>query len=208
VNPQPDDAADPRIAFFDQLARQWDAAEQDPAETVREVDRRAAWLGLRAGENVLEVGCGTGQLTGWLVERVRPGRVTAADFSPEMLRVAASKGIDATFRLADACRDDLGQSQFDAALCFHSFPHFRSPQGALRTLAQCLKPGGRLLVLHLNRRDDINAYHRGVGGVVAGDVLPDDDRWCAWLAAVGFETPTILDGDEGFFLQAILRRHE
>jgi SAM-dependent methyltransferase len=199
-------AEDPRIPFFDRLAREWDGSEQSPEETVGEVDRRAAWLGLHAGENVLEVGCGTGQLTGWLVERVRPGRVTGVDFSPEMLQVAASKGIDAAFHLADVCRDELGSSEFDAALCFHSFPHFRNPQEALRNIARCLKPQGRLLVLHLHRRDDVNAYHHGVGGIVAGDILPDNDRWQTWLASAGFEPPKITDGDEGFFLQASLRR--
>ena len=128
--------------------------------------------------------------------------MTAIDFSPEMLRKAAAKGIDAEFSAADACGDDLGRAEFDAALCFHSFPHFRDQPAALRNLARCLKPGGRLIVMHLRGRDEINDFHRGVGGEIGGDLLPDDDRWREWLAAAGFDPPEISDGETGFFLQA------
>ena len=198
----PQSAADARIGFFDRLAEEWDTSEQDPAETVREVERRAERLDLHAGDCVLEVGCGTGQLTEWLVDRVRPGRVTALDFSLEMLRKAAAKGIDAAFLPADVCRDDLGRAEFDVALCFHSFPHFRDQPAALRNLARCLKPQGRLIVMHLHGRDEINAFHRGMGGEIGGDLLPRDAQWRDWLKAAGFDPPEISDGKDGFFLQA------
>jgi len=198
--------ADPRIGFFDHLSEEWDASEQNPAETVQKVERLAEWLGLGPGQCVLEVGCGTGQLTGWLADRVRPGRVVAIDFSREMLRRARAKDIPATFRLADACQDDLGEAEFDVALCFHSFPHFRDQPAALRNLARCLKPGGRLIVMHLNRREEVNAFHLGLGGTIATDLLPDDDRWRTWLETAGFEPPEITDGEDGFFLRAVVRK--
>ena len=135
---------DPRISFFDGLAAGWDDSQEACGNTVEKLEGRARLLELRSGESVLEVGCGTGQLTGWLAAQVRPGRVVGVDFSPEMLRKARSKGIPATFRLADVCQDDLGIAEFDLALCFHSFPHFRDQPAALRNLATCLKPGGRL----------------------------------------------------------------
>ncbi|MBN1393824.1 MAG: class I SAM-dependent methyltransferase [Pirellulales bacterium] len=194
--------ADARIGFFDRLAHDWDGSEQDPVETVVQVERRAARLELRGGERLLEVGCGTGQLTGWLVERVAPGRVTAVDFSPEMLRKASEKGIGAEFRLIDVCGDELGRAEFDVALCFHSFPHFRDKPAALRNLARALKPRGRLMVMHLDRRDEINEFHRGVGGAIGDDLLPDDDLWREWLAEAGFDPPEISDGGDGFFLLA------
>lgn len=195
---------DPRIQFFDDLADRWDSFEHD--DLLEKVERRADLLELRPGESVLEIGCGTGQLTGWLAERVRPGRVVAVDFSPNMLCVAKSKNIPATFRLADVCQDDLGHAEFDLALCFHSFPHFRDQAGALRNFSRCLKPGGRLIVMHLSSRDEINAFHHGVGGSVAHDFLPHDDNWTTWLAAAGFHPPRISDTQDGFFLHAVVDR--
>jgi ubiquinone/menaquinone biosynthesis C-methylase UbiE len=198
-------ANDPRIGFFDDLAERWDVCGQSPSETVESVQRHAPRLRLTPGIALLEVGCGTGQLTGWLAEQVRPGRVVGIDFSREMLRQATGKRIDATFRLADVCTDELEREEYDVALCFHSFPHFRDQQAALRNLARSLKPRGRLIVMHLHPRHRVNAHHHGVGGSVMHDFLPDDSAWTQWLDAAGFEEPTISDGEEGFLLETTLR---
>ena len=195
---------DPRIGFFDGLAEQWDQSGPSRSEVLDLMQRRSGLLALQAGECVLEVGCGTGQLTGWLVEQLRPGRDVGIDFSSEMLGTARSKAIPATFRLADVCRDDLGQGEFDLVLCFHSFPHFRDQPAALQNLARCLKPGGRLIVMHLKGRDEVNAFHHGVGGTIAGDFLPDEPHWREWLTAAGFRPPCITDGEDGFFLCAVV----
>lgn len=198
-------ATDPRIAFFDRLASTWDAEEQNAAETIERLESLHGLLALRPGETVLEVGCGTGQLTRWLADRVCPGGVVAIDFSPEMIRKASSKG-GAEFRVANVCQDDLGRARFDVALCFHSFPHFHDQSAALRNLARCLKPLGRLIVLHLQNRTKINAFHQSVGGAVATDLLPADHQWEAWLGMAGLSKPTIIDGPDLFFLQAAASR--
>jgi ubiquinone/menaquinone biosynthesis C-methylase UbiE len=193
--------ADPRIAFFDRLAPTWDVEEQNPAETIRRLEGLHELLALRPGENVLEVGCGTGQLTGWLADRVHPGRVVAIDFSPKMIQKASTKG-GGEFRVADVCQDDLGCKEFDVALCFHSFPHFRDQPAALQNLARCLKNDGRLIVMHLRSRAEINAFHSSVGGVVGADLLPADDNWERWLAESGMRTAKLIDAPELFFLRA------
>jgi ubiquinone/menaquinone biosynthesis C-methylase UbiE len=194
-NPLPD----ARITFFDRLAADWDTAEQDPADTIRQLEAFADLLELRHGEGVLEVGCGTGQLTGWLADRVCPGYVLGIDFSPAMIAKAKAKKIPAEFRVADVCQDALGENRFDLALCFHSFPHFRDKAAALRNIAAALKPDGRLLVVHLNSRTEVNRFHDQVGGEVAGDHLPDDAQWEALLAGAGLRKAEQIDR-EGLFL--------
>ena len=196
-------AHDPRIDFFDRIAAQWDDAEQDPLDTVRRIGGHAHLLELCPGEAVVEVGCGTGQLTGWLSDRVSPGRVTGVDFSSKMLAKASLKGIAADFRVADICRDDLGEACFDAALCFHSFPHFRDQSAALGNLARSLKPGGRLMVMHFNNIAAINAFHDRVGDAVAGDHLPDQRGWDALLAAASLRRADWIDREGLFFLKAV-----
>ncbi|MGW8258463.1 MAG: class I SAM-dependent DNA methyltransferase [Thermoguttaceae bacterium] len=195
--------ADPRIAFFDQLAQNWDDCEQNPQETIAAVNKHAELLDLSSGSSLLEVGCGTGQLTPWLADRIRPGRIKAVDFSPTMLQKAVAKGIAAEFRLADVCRDDLGQAEFDVALCFHSFPHFRNQPAALLNLARCLRPQGRLIVMHLHGSEGVNAFHRDVGGVIGEDLLPAKNQWQDWLDAAGLKIAKYIDEPQLFFLQAI-----
>ncbi len=197
---------DPRVVFFDRLAADWDTAEQDPAETVRQLAACADLLKLRPGEDVVEVGCGTGQLTGWLAGQVRPGHVLGIDFSPAMIAKARAKNIPAEFRVADVCQDELGENLFEVAFCFHSFPHFRDQAAALGNIAAALKPVGRLLVVHLNSRAEVNRFHDSVGGEVAGDHLPDDTRWEELLAGAGLRKIEQIDREGLFLLKVGLSR--
>ncbi|MCK4340591.1 MAG: methyltransferase domain-containing protein [Phycisphaerae bacterium] len=193
---------DPRIAFFDRLAPQWDADQPPIAETLARLDQLQPTLGLQAGDDVLEVGCGTGLVTNWLLEQVRPGRVTALDFSPAMIAHAQARGVEAEFRHADVCSDDLGRALYDLVWCMHVFPHFRDQAAALRHLARALKPGGALLVLHLDSRQTINAFHDRIGGPVAGDHLPDPQSWETLLADAGLRIAELIERDDVFCLRA------
>lgn len=194
---------DPRMTFFDELAPRWDEVGQDPAETVRLVAEHRELLGLKPGEDLLEVGCGTGQLTGWLAEQVAPGRVVAVDFAASMLELARRKHPSVGFQHADACHDDLGRDCYDVILCFHSFPHFRDQAAAIGNFAQSLRAGGRLLVMHLAGAEEVNAFHDGVGGVITGDHLPPAPAWTPMLEHAGFALQQLIDRPGLFFLQAV-----
>lgn len=197
-------AVDPRIAFFDQHAPTWDMTGPDPAATLRRLRELNGRLGLAAGMDVLEVGCGTGQITGWLVETVKPGRVVAVDFSPAMLAQARARGVDADFVLLDICRDEPLNHPFDGVLCFHSFPHFRDQPAALRQIVRRMKPGGQLRVLHLAGSAQLNAFHQQVGGAVGHDRLPPASEWPNLLAAVGLRVHGIVDQQDLFLMEAEL----
>lgn len=197
--PTPDD---PRVKFFDHIAAGWDEKEQSPGETIRRVEEHLDLLGLCEGMDVLEVGCGTGQLTAWLVEKVAPGRVLAIDFSRAMLELAGGKQSGAELRHADVCSADLGAEAFDLALCFHSFPHFRDQRQAVANLARALRPGGRLVVMHLNSSAGVNAFHDSVGKEVHGDHLPDPAGWDELLDEAHLRKTQQIDREGLFFLEA------
>ena len=192
---------DRRIGFFDRLAETWDRDEQEPEEVIRRLEEARDLIGFRRGQALLEVGCGTGQVTGWLVEQVRPGRVVAIDFSEAMLVQARAKGIDAAFERADVCADHLGARLYNIALCFHSFPHFRDQATALRNLGRALKPGGALIVMHLNGRAEVNAFHDSIGGAVEGDHLPDERMWNVMLERTGLQKTELIDREGLYFLR-------
>lgn len=121
-------------------------------ELTERPDRRF-WA--RVGEEhsdarVLELGCGTGRVTGLLAPRVR--RVAAVDLSPDMLRRARRKfppGGEVDLVRADVLRLPLGRS-FDLAVAANGvFSHLlrdRERLRALRQLRRCLRPGGTALV--------------------------------------------------------------
>ncbi|MBN2505504.1 MAG: class I SAM-dependent methyltransferase [Verrucomicrobia bacterium] len=204
ASPRSAPPADPRIAFFDRQAPTWDQTGPDPAVTLRRLDELEGRLDLRPGLDLLEVGCGTGQITGWLAARVKPGKVVAADFSPGMLAQARARGVDAEFVLRDICRHKPASRRFDVVLCFHSFPHFRDPKAALRQIARLLNPGGRLLVVHLSGSAPLNALHRRVGGPVGHDHLPPARQWAALLRPLRMEVMEAVDRRDLFLLKAAL----
>jgi len=195
-------ASDPRLGYFDRHAAGWDDAADRIARTLARLDACRELLALAPGEAVLEVGCGTGQITGWLARAVAPGRVLAVDFAGQMVRRARAKGIDADFSVLDICAAAPPGGPFDLALCFHSFPHFRDRPAALSHLAGVLRRGGRLLIMHVAGRDRVNAMHAGFGGPVADDRLPDAGEWPALLAPAGLALDELIDRDDLFFLRA------
>lgn len=193
---------DPRIAFFNELAGNWDAEEPGGRTMTARLQDHRGRVALSPGLDLLEVGCGTGKTTAWLAEQVAPGRVTAVDFAPRMVARARAKGIDADFRRLDVCSDDLGEGLYDVVFCFHSFPHFRDQAAALRNLARAMKSDGRLIVMHLAGSEQINQFHSDVEGPVRGDILPQGDAWFGMLEQAGLRRAVLIDQEDLFFMEA------
>jgi SAM-dependent methyltransferase len=136
-----------RGAAFNAIARDYERHRPPYPDTL--VDGIFATAGLGAGDHVLEVGCGTGQLTRSLLARGLS--VTAVEPGDQLIAVAREQlgaDADATFlnaRLEDA---NLAAGQFRAAFAAASI-HWVDPDVSWRTLADVLAPGGTLaLVQH------------------------------------------------------------
>jgi SAM-dependent methyltransferase len=123
-----------------------EALEAAPAEAA------AAWraLGLRRGERVLDLACGTGRHS---VEFARRGAsVLGVDQSAAYLAKArrAARGLpNCRFARGDM-RGLPFRGEFDAAVnLWTSFGYFRTPAedlAVLKGVARALKPGGRFLI--------------------------------------------------------------
>ncbi|MEO9613488.1 MAG: class I SAM-dependent methyltransferase [Nitratireductor sp.] len=99
------------------------------------------------GENVLDVACGTGALTGVLADRVgAAGSVTGLDINPQMLAVARHKPMAVNWVEAPAERLPFADAGFDAVLSQFGFMFFDDKALALEEMYRVLRPGGRLAV--------------------------------------------------------------
>jgi SAM-dependent methyltransferase len=103
-----------------------------------------------AGTRVLDVCCGSGHVTGALVERGY--HVTGVDISPELINLARQNVPGAGFMVQDVRQLHL-PGKFDAAIStFDALNHLLSIsdlQDAFRAVAQALKPGA-LFVFDMN----------------------------------------------------------
>ena len=130
-------------------------------------------LGLRPGDAVLDIGCGTGALIPSLVEAVGPeGRVVAMDSSARMVAIARKRATwpNVEVRQADACATDHGAGQFDAAVALGAFSAMPDVPAAIANASDALKPGGRLFVfdVRLSRKTATTRFLRAVYRVIAG----------------------------------------
>jgi SAM-dependent methyltransferase len=113
-------------------------------------DLLLARSGVAAGENVLEIGCGTGATTVPLAEAVGPsGRVVGVDISEPMLegarkRVAESGLGNVRLLQADAQVHPFEPGQFDLITSRFGVMFFADPVAAFSNLLPAARPGGRL----------------------------------------------------------------
>ncbi|THA58381.1 class I SAM-dependent methyltransferase [Streptomyces sp. A1136] len=188
--------------FFGSRAADWDRRfpEDGPAFT-----RAVADFGLRAGDRVLDAGCGTGRALPALRATVGPaGTVIGADVTPQMLAAAREAGRDevATLLLADVARLPLRTGVLDAVFAAGLIAHLPDPESNLRELARVVRPGGHLALFHPIGRAALAARH---GRELSPDDLRAAPNLYPLLSAAGWETTSYADEDDRFLVVALRR---
>jgi SAM-dependent methyltransferase len=98
--------------------------------------------GVSKGDRVLDVGCGTGQLTMELASVVGGANVAALDPSEAVVAVCRSRVPEADVRVASAESLPFGDGEFDAVLAQLVVNLVDDPQRAVREMARVARPGG------------------------------------------------------------------
>jgi 2-polyprenyl-3-methyl-5-hydroxy-6-metoxy-1,4-benzoquinol methylase len=112
--------------------------------------------GLTPGLRVVEVGCGSGNMTCWLAEQVGPkGRVTGVDVSPDSLEQARKhvqrRGLrNVDFHCSDVNHLALPKASFDLTYCRCVLMHLRQAEIGLRQMADLVRPDGSVVCEELD----------------------------------------------------------
>jgi len=198
----PDNA---KAAFFDEIAEKWDGWEDLPSLAAK-LDAGLVELGLGPDESVIDVGCGTGNLTKAILARMSPaGRITAIDISPRMIEEARRKISDARveWRVADIVRLPFPDAAYDRVFCFAVWPHIGDAAAAAKEIARVLKPGGHLHIWHLVSREKVVAVHASAGAPVHHDVLQPAAETAALLERHGYRVMTTIDDQDRYLITAV-----
>jgi SAM-dependent methyltransferase len=112
---------------------------------------RAAY-GIRSGDEVLDVGCGTGLTTREAARAATPGRVVGVDVSERMLErarelTAAERLTNIRFELGDAQVHRFDPGRFDVSISRFGTMFFTDPVAAFANIAAALRADARLVLL-------------------------------------------------------------
>jgi ubiquinone/menaquinone biosynthesis C-methylase UbiE len=137
--------------LFDDIAELYDASR--PGYPARVVEFITATAGLGPGAAVLEIGCGTGQLTERLA--VSRFRLTAIDIGPSMIDAARRRlaGTEVSFQATSFEGLAAADASFDLVISSAAF-HWIDPEVAFAKSARLLRPGGWLALLGTEERYD------------------------------------------------------
>jgi trans-aconitate 2-methyltransferase len=192
-----------------------------------------AMLGPKSQEHILDVGCGTGQLT---AEIAKSGAaVIGLDQSRGMIAAAKVNYPNLQFEVADVAAAQY-DSEFDAVFSNAALHWVRNQQGAIAAIAHALKPGGRL-VFEMGGRGNIQQIWNGAVQALTEMGVPKPEKLLPWfyptigeyapmleergltvMFAVLFDRTTPLEGGQpglrnwlemfGMFAGDVLRRHQ
>ena len=161
---------------YDRWAKVYDH-DANPLPALEEPHVRGA-LGDVRGREVLDLGCGTGRHTAWLVEA--GARVTAVDFSAGMLEQARERVPGGGVRFVTHDLHDrlpFADASFDAVVSGLVLEHLRDLSAFFAEARRVLRPAGRAVVSAMHpamflRGSQARFTDPGSGEVVMPGSLP------------------------------------
>jgi len=145
-----------------------------------------AVLKLKPGDNVADIGAGTGAFSLPFAKTVAPsGKVYAVDIDPGLLDYIAQKAKKENVANIQTVKGEFSDPKLpnhdvDLAFFHDVLHHIQNRQAYLKALGTYIKPTGRIALIEMNR-DDPKTPHRN-----SPEMLVSKDEVKSWMAAAGF----------------------
>ncbi len=194
-----------KTAFFDDLSNRWDSKLDLTALHARLVHELQQFA-IQPHEHVIDVGCGTGNMTQALLALLgTSGRITAVDVSAAMIARAQNKISDSrvSWHVGDALHLPNQDSSVDRVMYFQVWPHFDDTKAVAQKCWRVLKPGGCLHIWHIDSRERINQIHAGISNpAVASDWLDPASETAQVLQDAGLISNHVSESEKHYLVSA------
>jgi cyclopropane fatty-acyl-phospholipid synthase-like methyltransferase len=91
---------------------------------------------LKINPSILEIGCGPGNITKYLLSKRPDFKITGTDFAPNMVELAKANNPSATFEVMDSRNISQLNLKFNAIVCGFCIPYL-SHHDTLKLIADC-----------------------------------------------------------------------
>ena len=174
-----------------------------PQDVCARMERIVAAPDIQTGENVLDVGTGTGALMPD-IRKYQPGRIYVCDLSGKMLEQVAQRYPEVERHQSDIRDLDLPEACVDVVFMNGMYGNIADKPGALRNIMRMLRPGGRVVISHPEGRAFVEGLVRSEPFPITS--LPSPDEAHAFLGAHGLTVAQYTDEEKLLICVAVKRQ--
>lgn len=189
----------PAKDFFDRLAPTWDSQQ---SKTEDEILPLLTKIGIKEGDRVLDLACGTGTITSML-HSISHADVVGLDISSEMISIAKAKYASspwAKFETGDFL-DSFWNEEFDVIVLYNAYPHFLKPEKLAMRFYSSLKKGGRFAIVHSLGRAELDSHHAALASKVSRSLNPVEIEALNFKGL--FQIEEASEGEHFFFIKGL-----
>lgn len=128
---------------------------------------------------VLEIGCGPGNITRYLLNKFPELKFFGIDLAPEMISIARSLNPEAEFEVMDCRNINVIQTKFNAVVCGFCLPYL-SRQEAIQLISDSAVKLNTEGVIYISTMEDHNSKSGYVSGST-GDQIYMNYHECSYL---------------------------
>ncbi|WP_446394973.1 class I SAM-dependent methyltransferase [Coleofasciculus sp. E1-EBD-02] len=141
---------------------------------------------------ILDVGCGLGATTNYLLKYYSPADVVGINISSQQLERCRVNAPNCNFMEMDAVQMKFEENQFDQIICVEAALYFNTREKFLKEAGRVLKPGGNLVLA-----DIISATTEYFGNlVITENTVKDIEAYQNLYQKAGFDQVKLVEATE------------
>lgn len=175
----------------------WDSGTQNQEEScLNLMEKLLGFIPDKKG-TILDVGCGLGATTNYLLKYYSSADVVGINFSEKQLERCRTNAPNCNFMEMDAVEMKFEENQFDNIICVEAALYFNTREKFLKQAWRVLKPGGDLII-----SDILCEKAEDFGGLIpAENTVKDVKEYQNIYQQAGFELVECVEATEECWLR-------